>query len=516
MNKPTSLAHMLREWARASPDKTAVAVDSSRALTFSQLHDRTSRFANALLALGAMPGDRVAFLGRDPETWVTALVGASKIRASGIALNWRLAQREVLELVADADPVVTVCEASMLPLMGLAAGTPGEVYVVKGAKVVELEEWLAPHSPEDTGIDPAAEDVAFIFYTSGTTGRPKGVQLTNANIAANLAKPTPFDVGCDDVLLIPSPLFHISGTGFFFLCLARGATALFVTEIVPANILALINAAGVTYAAMVPAVIQMLAREPSIEGVSFPSLKMIIYGGSPISTTLMKEARAAFDSDLAQGYGMTETNGPISFLWPEDHSAGAPEHRLASAGRPVDGIDVGVFDPVTDESLPPHQVGEVRTRSDLVMLGYRNRPDEQAAAFVAGDWFRTGDAGFFDEDGYLYITDRIKDMIVTGGENVFPAEVENVLMAHPAVAEAAVIGVPSDRWGETVRAVIVARSGHSVTPDELIAFSRDCLAHYKCPTGVDVVESLPRNATGKVQKVALRQQYWPVGGRQIN
>ncbi|MFC9518629.1 AMP-binding protein [Nocardiaceae bacterium NPDC056970] len=516
MNEPTSLAHMLREWAHKSPDAKAVAVGSGPALTFGQLHERTSRFANALLALGASPGDRVAFLGRDPESWVTALVGASKVRAAGIALNWRLAQREVRELLEDAAPVVTVCEASMLPLLGLPAGDVGAVYAVAGTEAIELEAWLAPHSAQDTGIDPIDADVAFIFYTSGTTGRPKGVQLTNANIAANLAKRTPFDIGSDDVLFIPSPLFHISGTGFFFLCLSKGATALFATDIVPSDILRLINSAGITYAAMVPAVIQMLVRDPAIAGMSFPTLEMIIYGGSPISTTLMKEARAAFDSDLAQCYGMTETNGPISFLWPADHSADAPEHRLASSGRPVEGIEVGVFDPVTDEPSAAHEVGEVRTRSDLVMLGYRNRPEEQAAAFTPDNWFRTGDAGYFDDDGYLYITDRIKDMVVSGGENIFPAEVENVLMSHPAVAEAAVIGVPSERWGETVRAIVVARPGADVDPAELIAFTREHLAHYKCPTGVDVVDTLPRNATGKVQKVALRKQYWPVGGRQVN
>ncbi|MFD4291606.1 AMP-binding protein [Rhodococcus sp. NPDC058505] len=515
MNTPTSLAHMIREWAIAAPGADAIAVDNGPALTFLQLHEATSRFANALLDVGAAPGDRVAFLGRDARTWVTALVGASKVRAAGISLNWRLAEPEVRELMLDADPVVTICESAMLPLLGLPVGEPGATYAVRGGEAVEIDAWLAPHPCDDTGVEPTPEDVAFVFYTSGTTGRPKGVQLTNANIAANLAKPTPFDVRHRDVLLIPSPLFHISGTGFFFLCLARGATALFVTDIVPGDVLRLMRSAGVTYAAMVPALIQMLVRDPAAAGMTFPALKMLIYGGSPISTTLLKEARAAFDSDLTQCYGMTETNGPISFLRPADHAEGAPEHRLSSAGRPLKGIEVGTFDPVTGEPLPPGRVGEVRTRSDLVMVGYRNRPDEQAAAFTGDGWFRTGDAGYVDEDGYLFLTDRIKDMIVTGGENVFPAEVENVLATHPSVAEAAVIGIPSDRWGETVHAVVAARPGASIDPDGLIEFTRERLAHYKCPTGVDVVDALPRNATGKVQKISLREEYWPAAGRRI-
>ena len=516
MKVDASLAHMVRHWSRVRPHATAITVGGRGSLTYRELDELTSRFANGLRALGVGTGQRVAFLGRDTRTWATALVGASKVRAAGAPLNWRLARPEMAEILADAEPAVIVCEPRLLPLLGLPAGAPGDgdCLVVDGV-ATPLRAWLDEQSPLDPGGEPEPEDIAFLFYTSGTTGRPKGVQLANRSVSANLAKTAPWTIGPDDVVFVPAPTFHLSGSGWLFLCLARGAHALYVNEVVPAEVLRLFETHCVTHALVVPAVLQMLAREPVASEVDYSALKMIIYGGSPISTTVLGEAREVFGCALTQSYGMTESNGPITFLWPADHAPDAPVHRLTSAGRPVDGVEVAVYDPVAGERLPSGQVGEVWTRSDLLMTGYRNRPDEQRAAVTGDGWLRTGDAGYFDDDGYLYITDRVKDMIVSGAENIYPAEVENALMEHPDVADAAVVGVPHEKWGETVKAVVVARPGAALEAGQIIDYCRGQLAHYKCPTTVDIVDDLPRNPSGKILKRVLRERYWPTSGRRV-
>jgi len=516
MKIDASLAHMVRHWSRVRPRATAITVGGQGSLSYRDLDELTSRFANGLRAVGVGAGQRVAFLGRDTRTWATALVGASKVRAAGVPLNWRLARPEMAEILADADPAVIVCEPQLLPLLGLPAGAPGEgACIVIDGVAAPLRGWLDEQSDRDPGGEPEPEDLAFLFYTSGTTGRPKGVELANRSVSANLAKAAPWTIGPDDVVFVPAPMFHLSGSGWLFLCLARGAHALYVFEVVPAEVLRLFETYCVTHALVVPAVLQMLARDPVAPEIDYSALQMIIYGGSPISTTVLAEAREVFGCELTQSYGMTESNGPITFLWPIDHSPDAPAHRLTSAGRPVDDVEVAVYDPVTCERVAPGQVGEVWTRSDLLMSGYRNRPAEQRAAITQDGWLRTGDAGYFDADGYLYITDRIKDMIVSGAENIYPAEVENTLMDHPDIADAAVIGVPHEKWGETVKAVVVARAGTALKAGQVIDYCRGQLAHYKCPTTVDVVDDLPRNPSGKILKRVLRERYWPTDGRRV-
>ncbi|MBO2457944.1 long-chain-fatty-acid--CoA ligase [Actinomadura violacea] len=514
MGTDGSPAGMVRHWARTRPDAPAVSTGGGRSLTFAELDAVSSRLARALLAAGAAPGDRVAFLGRDATTWAVTLVGASKVRAMGVPLNWRLSRPETAEVIADAEPVAVVCEPEFLPLLGLPAVEGAEPQVVVDGAAVPLDAWLAGHDAADPGLPAEPGDVAFLFYTSGTTGRPKGVQLANRNIAANLAKPAPWTIGPGDTVFVPAPTFHVSGSGWLFLCLGVGAHALYVRDIVPADVLRLLESERVTHALVVPALLQMLVRHPVAQEIDFSRLRTLIYGGSPIAPAVLVEARELLGCDLVQGYGLTETCGPITFLGPADHAPGAPEHRLASAGRAVEGVELSVRDPATGEPLPAGDVGEIWTRSDMVMAGYRNRPAEQDAAMTPDGWFRTGDAGYLDADGYLFVTDRVKDMIVSGGENVYPVEVENVLMNHPAIADAAVIGVPHERWGETVKALVVARGGPPA-PDEVIAYCRERLAHYKCPTSVDVVDDLPRNPSGKILKRDLRAAYWPAHGRSV-
>lgn len=265
---------------------------------------------------------------------------------------------------------------------------------------------------------------------------------------------------------------------------------------------------------MVPTVIQLFLASPEAAAADFSSIERLVYGGSPISETIMIGAQNVFGAQLSQSYGLTETIGVTTLLDPEDHVAG-PDSTLQSAGRAVPGVEVKVVDPATGDDVPRGTVGEVVTRGPGVTPGYWRRPDATAEAFLPGGWFRTGDAGHMDDAGYVFLKDRLKDMLTSGGENVYPAEVENVIMAHPAVKEVAVIGIPSDRWGETPLAVVVPHEGSPIDADELIGFIRDRLAHYKCPTAVEIVDALPRNPSGKILKRSLGAPWWANRERKI-
>jgi long-chain acyl-CoA synthetase len=297
------------------------------------------------------------------------------------------------------------------------------------------------------------------------------------------------------------------------MAMANGGHTILHREVDPPAILRDIARHGVTHALFVPAVLNLLLATPGVEETDVSTLTTIVYGASPISDEVLVRALDTFRCDFIQAYGLTETTGAVTILSAEDHDPSDPD-LLRSCGRPMPGAELRIVDAETGADLPDGAVGEVWIRSPQVMLGYFGRPEETAAAKTPDGWLRTGDAGFL-RDGYLYLHDRVKDMIVSGGENVYPTEVENVLMAHPAVADVAVIGVPHDRWGETVKAVVVADPGVEVLGADLIAFARAELAHYKCPTSVDFVESLPRNPSGKVLKRELREPYWEGRDRRI-
>jgi long-chain acyl-CoA synthetase len=265
---------------------------------------------------------------------------------------------------------------------------------------------------------------------------------------------------------------------------------------------------------MVPTLIQLFITSPEASAADYSSVRCLVYGGSPISETVMLRAQEVFGADLAQSYGLTETIGCTTILPASDHVAGAGS-KLRSAGRAIPGIEIKIVDPETGADLPAGTVGEICTRGPSVTMAYWRRPKETTESFWPGGWFKTGDAGYLDEDGYVFIMDRIKDLLMSGGENIYPAEVENAIMAHPAVQETAVIGIPSDRWGETPLAVVVTKAGQTVSADELIAFTRERLAHYKCPTAVQFTDALPRNPSGKVLKRELRVPWWDGRGRAV-
>jgi long-chain acyl-CoA synthetase len=350
------------------------------------------------------------------------------------------------------------------------------------------------------------------MYTSGTTGVPKGVLTTHRNLAAAAETSPHWEFDHTSISLTPSPMFHISGIGWAFVGLWNGATTILVSRFDPPAVLDLLERRRVTNAVFVPTILQMLAAVPGAADRDFSALRSIAYGGSPITTPVLKTALRTFRCSLFGIYGLTETTGAITQLDPVDHDPDGPrEQLLRSVGRPYPWVELRIADPATGAPRGPHDVGEVWLRAPNVTPGYFNRPAESAAALTGDGWLRTGDGGYLDAEGYLFLTDRIKDMIVSGAENVYPVEVEEALSQHPSVDQAAVIGVPDERWGEIVMALIVPRPGSETTPEELIAFARARLAGYKLPRRIEFVSELPRTPTGKVLKHELRALYATVG-----
>jgi acyl-CoA synthetase (AMP-forming)/AMP-acid ligase II len=355
----------------------------------------------------------------------------------------------------------------------------------------------------------APDDCFLQLYTSGTTGWPKGAMLTQRSMTAHTRVVAPaYAMDESTSNIVAMPLFHVGGTSWALGSMGVGGRTIIVRNVIPGALLDLIESRAATHAFFVPAVVDMLLADPDRARSALRSLKVLAYGGSPMPAPLMERTLNVLPATpLYSVYGMTEISGVFCVLGPDEHRDQRRSYLRASAGRPMPGNEVRVADPAAGADVPPGEVGEFWVRSEQVMAGYWNMPEATREAIAPGGWLRTGDAGRIDDDGYLYIEDRVKDMIISGGENVYPAEVERVLRQYPDVAEVAVIGVPDERWGETVKAVVVPAEG--AAPDEaaLIAFTRDRLAHYKCPTSVSVVSALPRNATGKVLKRQLRSSF---------
>ncbi len=506
-----------------------------RSVSWAEHHERACRVAQALGADGVGPGDRVAFLDRNGLEYFEVLFGGALSGAVNVAVNWRLAPPEMAAVIDDARASVLVVHPEFVPCLArMHSGLPSVTRVVvlgdpkadadaggasDLARRVGYDDWCGERPARDPGHEGGPDDVAMQLYTSGTTGLPKGVMLANRNIDAMLeiAAGEAFEIDDATVSLVAMPLFHIGGSGWALSGMSRGGTSVILRDMDPAALLHLVATERITHAFLVPAVLMLLLGTPGIAESDLSSLHTIFYGASPIAEEVLARCLEVFGCRFAQVYGMTETTGAIVRLAHEDHDpAGARRYLLRAAGKPLRGVELRIVDPDTGADLPAGAVGEVYTRSAFNMLGYWGKPEETARSLVDGDWLRTGDAGYLDEDGYLFLHDRIKDMVVSGGENVYPAEVENVLLAAPGVADAAVIGVPHDTWGETVKAVCVAAPHEVVDEAAVIAFCRERLAHYKCPTSVDFVESLPRNPSGKVLKRDLREPYWRGRERRIH
>jgi acyl-CoA synthetase (AMP-forming)/AMP-acid ligase II len=520
-----SFCGMVAEHARAQGDGIAFTYGDEH-ISYAALDACANRAANGLLALGVKPGERVAFLGKNHPLYFEALLAAARIGAVMTPVNWRLAAPEVAYVLNDCGARVVF----------VGAGFAATIAAVR-KQVPRLAHVIGIDSPDHHGPDyrqwrqsfPATppahvvqrEDDALQLYTSGTTGKPKGAVLTHRSLLAGREaletgeglrtwqQPVP-----GEVTLLAMPCFHISGTGTGIGTMVSGTNAIVLPEYDPTKALELIETYKISKIFLVPAALRMLLNHPRVHEVDFSCLKYVIYGASPIPLELMREAMRVIGCGFVQMYGMTETSGTIVALDPEDHvPEGSP--RMRSVGKPLAGVEIKIIDEAGN-ALPTGTVGEIATRSAKNMRGYWNNPEATAATIDAEGWLRTGDAGYLDEDGYLYICDRVKDMIISGGENVYPAEVENALLSHPKVADVAVIGVPDEKWGEAVKACVVVKEGETLTEAELIAHARKLIAGYKCPKSVDFVAALPRNAAGKILRRELRAPYWAGKDRAVN
>ena len=511
-NAPLLTADYVRHWARQTPEHPALRWGDQH-LTYRELDERSSRVAQALAAEGVGAGDRVAFLDKNGPEQAELFFGAAKLNAVPCPVNFRLAPAEIAVIVADSQAKLFAVGAEFVPQVDKVAGDlPGtEIIAIGDAQGHRsFSRWRDEHPADDPQVAQSPQDVAYQLYSSGTTGRPKGVQLTQANLAAGLSLyPWLLGIGPDAVVMVAMPLYHIGGGGWLLAGHAVGATNVIVRDAVPSDLVALIPAAGITHTFLVPAVLQFMLAVPGAAAQDYSSLQNILYGASPISEKVLTASIETFQCGFVQAYGLTESTGTVAYLPEADHQPDGPNRqRLRSVGRPIPGTEMRIADPASGRDVKQGEVGEIWIKGPTVMKGYWNLPDATAASIDAEGWLRSGDAGYHDADGYIYVHDRVKDMIVSGGENVYPAEVENVIMSHPQVADVAVIGVPSETWGETPLAVVVRTAGSSLTEGELLAYCRERLAGFKCPSGVDWAEQLPRNPSGKIVKKDLRAPYW--------
>ncbi|WP_428266087.1 AMP-binding protein [Haliangium sp.] len=450
------------------------------------------------------------------------LFGAAKIGAVNVAVNWRLAPPEIAYIVNDSQARVFVFGAEYADTVAAIAdsltGVDKLIVIGDDDRFESFHGWRDAASDSDPGVTGTGPDIAFQVYSSGTTGNPKGVLLSNDNIFSLLpASSTMWGVDSSTVNMVAMPLFHIGGCGWALVGLFHGCTSVLVREIDPAQIIELIGAHAVTHAFVVPALLQFMQMVPTAATGNYESLRLVVYGASPISEMVLAGAVRLMRCRFAQAYGLTETTGAIVTLPPEDHDLDGPNrHRLRAAGKPHDNVQIRIVDPDTGADLPQGTPGEIWTKSLQNTAGYWQAGEVIDPPISADGWLRTGDIGYFDQDGYLYIHDRLKDMIITGGENVYPAEVENVLMHHPAVADIAVIGIPSEKWGESPFAIVVPADSAEANESDILGFARERLAHYKVPVGIDFRAEIPRNPSGKVLKKDLRAPYWVGQSRDVH
>ena len=519
--KPMCTAEIIRKWGADTPDATSMIFEGEH-VTWSVLDARSTRVANALADAGVGNQERVVFIDKNGPAYFEVAFGTAKINSVLVAANWRLAGPELVYTINDAMAKVVIVGPDFVALMEQIASELTSVtkIVVVGdhPKWESYEDFLATAGTTDPGATSAITDVSMQLYTSGTTGLPKGVMLTNTNLFTlfeEVSKYWRFDR--DSINLVAMPLFHIGGCGWAMVGMYFGGQSVIVREFVPSVVLDLMVGYRTTNALFVPAMLQFLSMVPGAGDRDYTSMRAINYGASPITNETLISAMRVFKCRFVQVYGMTETTGAITELAAEDHDPDGPRaHLLRSAGRPYPWVELRILDLESGAPVPAGQVGEVWTRSPQNMLGYWNKPEETEKTKMADGWLRTGDAGYLDEEGFLFLTDRVKDMIVSGGENVYPAEVENALASHPAIAEVAVIGVPHERWGESVKAIIVKKPGAEVTGPEIISYAKERLAGYKCPTSVDFIDVLPRNPSGKVLKKDLREPFWVGMTRRVN
>ncbi|CAA0110735.1 Long-chain-fatty-acid--CoA ligase FadD13 [Mycolicibacterium vanbaalenii] len=506
---PRFLDDRVAHWAATTPD--AEAMDYlDRSWTWAQWNDRVRRLAGALTERGVQRGDVVAFLDKNHPACVELTFAAASLGAANAIVNFRLAADELDYVLNDSGAKVLIVGTEFKPAIDKIRDkltSLEHVIAITPEGDDEYEAMLEAATPAERGDDVDPDDVAIIMYSSGTTGRPKGVELTQANMIAhtvNAHEGFEFDEG--DKNMVSMPLFHVGGSSYVQFGIHDGVPSVMTRDVDGAALAgAILKGANRTF--LVPAVLAKVLESGEDAVKLFSALKTYGYGASPMPLPLLRAALEAWpNTDFIQAYGLTELCGVISHLMPEAHRAKDHPERLTSAGTLVPQAEVRVVDPDTLDDVPAGEQGELWFRSPQLMKGYHNKPEATAEAITDDGWFRTGDVGRVDEGGYIFVEDRLKDMIISGGENIYSIEVERVLAEHEAVVEVAVIGVPDERWGEVVKAVVVVES--EVSESDLIAFARERLAAYKCPKTVDITDELPRNPTGKILKKDLRKPHW--------
>ena len=499
-------ADTLKDNAARHPDKVALVFED-RTTDYATLDRRANCVANGLLEISDERQQRIAILSKNSDLYFEILFGVLRSGKTLLPLNWRLALPELASIIKDSGATTLFLEPEFSHYISSLRSLGVTVEKTISIDAMDYAAWRDEQSLSEPSVAVNPEDIFVQLYTSGTTGQPKGVQISHRASMEMRVIETSFkgkwtEWGPDEVSIVAMPNFHISGTNWGLLWLARGATCIVLAQADAKEILGAIEKHGVTWIFTVPTVLSLMLEDDSCEHRDFSSLKYIQYGGSPIHPDLLVDCMKRFGCGFVQTYGMTEVNGVVTALRPEDHDPAEPR-LLKSVGKPYPALDVKIMN--SKGPISQGKIGEICIRSRSLMSGYWKKPGATEECRY-GDFYRSGDGGYFDADGYLYLVDRIKDMIVTGGENVYPAEVENALLDHPSVAEVAVIGIPEDRWGEIVMAVVVP-TGSLPNSEDLIRFVRKRIASYKAPRIVQSVDALPRNATGKVLKHVLRQTY---------
>lgn len=492
------------------PERTAILfAERGERVSYEQMDRRSDAFAALLRERGLAPGDRVAYLGRNSDLYFPVLFGAIRAGVVLVPLNWRLAAPELRYQLADSDSRLLICDPDLLPLAreatdGLAPPPSLLKTEADGGddNLRALLQRAAPPVPAPRDAD----QVILQLYTSGTTGNPKGVLISHHALSfarhAERLLPGLAHLGEGANCLSAMPNFHVGGMSWVLMGLVRQGTVVLTADPMPGNLLKLIREHGCEHTFIVPTVLRAIVDTLKAGGEPAPRMKGIFYGAMPIGESLLRESLDLLGCAFVQFFGMTENTGSVTVLEPRDHDPARPQ-LLKSVGKPYPGMSLQIRD-AAGSVVAPGRHGEIWVRSPTLMQGYWKLPSATRAAIV-DDWYATGDGGYVDEEGFLYLTDRIKDMIVSGGENVYPAEVEEALRQHPAVLDAAVIGVPDARWGESVAAVVELRPGATADADDIIATIRGRIAGYKCPKRIHF-GALPRTASGKVQRALLREK----------
>lgn len=513
-----TIGDICRRSARLWPDKTAVVYEKTR-LTYNQLDERVNQLANALRSQGVVETDRLAVLSENTHKYLEIYFAASKIGVSVTPLNFRLSDEEIRHIVQDSGSTVFLVGDAYEDRAELLKSSTADITLwISMDKEVEnflfYENMIAAASKEEPGLDPGEDEMAILMYTGGTTGLPKGVMMSHRGLMTAVAGAA---IMCgfrrDDTTCFVLPLFHVSFWPAFSVLFVQG-TVVINRKPDLNGMLKLIQDEKCTHINAVPTLYGWMLQGADVDAYDLSSLRLITYAGSPFPQELLKQCITKFGPIFEQAYAMTECIGG-TFLLKEDHVLeGDRSKLLSSAGKPCVIVDVSVKDE-DDNDLPSGKIGEIVIRGKSMMMGYWKNPELTARAIRNG-WYHTGDMGYLDEDGYLFLVDRKADMIVTGGENVYPKEVEDVLYQHPAVAMAAVVSAPDAKWGERVQAAVVLNPDQKTTQDELIAHCKTCLAGYKCPKEVDFWDQLPTTPVGKILRKDVKKKFWEGRERSIS